>query len=347
MADNAADQRDHLAFLDAILAQGLNKDSHHATLKKAVSDLSGHVMSSEDTLILRGALEKRVAEITPEFSMELTKKKVCIVGFTTHRIEAFKLGDDWEIWGINELHRHHDPKLFDRWFEIHPRSDFEPGGNDQPGDLDHLKTLATFPIPVYMHQHWDDMPASVRFPKEEIEAFHNDAGRRGGYQTNSISWEVAMALMMGAEEIAVVGVDMANNTEYAQERPCLEYWIGIAEAVTGKRVYLPETSDLLCAVGQYGFMDEGNKLRNKMEDRLSWLNSEHNKRLAARRKLEAEYQQLSRKMDLEISEFNGGIGDCAYMIRSWMGGRPGQPGNPTPDRTKDPRTGITGGDNGE
>ena len=353
-APQTVDPQAHLAFLDALLQRGFDRESHHMSLKKAVRELtSGHVMTHEETEVLRTALAKRAAETTrttPSVIVSpdrLVKPKVCIVGFTGHREEAFGLGPDWEIWGINELHRHHPKELFTRWFEIHPRSDFEHESDEKPGDVKHLQELAQFEIPVYMHQHWDDIPASVAFPKAKIEAFHNAAGRRGGYQTNSISWEVAMALMMGAEEVAICGVDMANNTEYAQERPCLEYWIGVAEAVTGRPVFLPETSDLLCAFGQYGFKDEGNRLRNKMEERAAWLHEQHNIRLAARRKLEHDYTVLARKLDIECAEFLGGIQDVSYMIRSWMGGRPGQAGNPTPDRTKDPKTGIKGDDDGK
>ena len=279
---------------------------------------------------------------------KLSRPKVAIVGFTGHRGEAFGRGDDWEVWGINELHRHHDINLFARWFEIHDRGDFENKGEGHPGDPQHLEAMGKFQIPVYMHKHWDDIPASVPFPRDEIIAWHNEQGNKGDYQTSSISWEVALALMLGAEEIGIFGVDMANNIEYAQQRPCLEYWIGVAGRMTGRPVVLPETCDLMTAFGQYGFKDEGNKLRSMMEARLAWLHQMHNHELARLRKMEADkvqadknYQAQHERSVAQVSEWQGAINDCGYMIRSWMGTKHELTGNPTPDRTKDPQTGIT------
>jgi len=279
---------------------------------------------------------------------QLTRPKVAIEGFTGHRGEGFGRGDDWEVWGINELHRHHPLELFTRWFEIHDRGDFEPQGEGKPGDPEHLKQLAEFKIPVYMHKHWDDIPSSVAFPRQEIIDWHNERGNWGEYQTSSISWEVAFALMLGAEEIGIFGVDMANNTEWAEQRNCLEYWIGVAGQMTGKRVVLPETCDLMTAFGQYGFKDEGNKLRSMMEARLAWLHQMDNQHRTILRKLEndkmiadANYAKQHEQAVAHCAEWMGAINDCGYMLRSWMGTKHELTGNPTPDRTKDPQTGIT------
>jgi len=546
---------------------------------------------------------------------QLTRPKVAIEGFTGHRGEGFGRGDDWEVWGINELHRHHPIELFTRWFEIHDRGDFEPQGEGKPGDPEHLKQLAGFKIPIYMHKHWDDIPASVAFPRQEIIDWHNERGNWGEYQTSSISWEVAFALMLGAEEIGIFGVDMANNTEWcigpdsrvltddlrwvpagelkvgdgiiafdensgwqensresarrwrhatvesaevitrpsyrvkledgtefissqehrwltrgehlnrwkrtdelvtshhregrptrivklldtweedlsweagylagafdgeghlcqrplnhcnshtlglgfaqrqnemsaltedilenfgfrfsgklddrsptkkkrpvnkyqikggrpeimrflgsirprrllakfdpsklgvlqrknavavesaefigdqkvialktstgtfvaegfashnSEQRNCLEYWIGVAGQMTGKRVVLPETCDLMTAFGQYGFKDEGNKLRSMMEARLAWLHQMDNHHRTLLRKLEndkmiadANYAKQHEQGVAHCAEWMGAINDCGYMLRSWMGTKHELTGNPTPDRTKDPQTGIT------
>ena len=346
-------------FFAALTERGIDHDSHHMTLKSAVKELTGHQPSAEELVVLRAALKAwqsiesampplpsgaPIGRVNPN---KLSRPKVGIVGFTGHRHEAFGRGDDWEIWGINELHRHHDIRLFHRWFEIHEREDFENRGEGHPGDPDHLKSLGTFDVPVYMHQHWDDIPTSVPFPRDEIIAWHNERGNRGDYQTSSISWEVAHALMLGAEEIGIFGVDMANNTEYAEQRPCLEYWIGVASRMTGKPVVLPETCDLMTAFGQYGFKDQGNKLRTMMEARLAWLHQMHNHHLTALRKLESDkaaadvlYTRQHEQHIAHCAEWLGAINDCGYMIRSWMGTKHELTGNPTPDRSKDPMTAM-------
>ena len=311
-----------------------------------------------------------------------TRDKVAIVGFTDHRVQALELDrSEWEIWGLNELHRYHSWELFDRWFEVHKREDIEQ-------DEQHIEAMAAMGIPVYMQRHHDDIPNSVAFPRERImEALDS------GYFTSSIAWEVAMALMMGFEEIHVYGVDMAQETEYAEQRNCLEFWLGYARG-RGCKVHVPATSDLLKSIGQYGFGVEGDLFTTKLRERLAWLHNQDNDRLKALRSLDSEYNekrpQFQTRADqlqgaireveaAEPSEFRtkrletlheehnkvlsmlrgldaeydrkhtavaaernqvyGAIQDCNYWLRSWA--VPGAASREfTPDRSKDPRTGI-------
>lgn len=348
-------------ILDALLDRGITPETHHATLRKVYGELiEGGTLNREDVAGIRTAMNMRTQEretgeavagtpgprgfkhvVDPR---KLVRPKVAVLGFVEHRKEAFELGEDWEIWGINELHRHHAPNLFHRWFEIHPITDFyEQDGHK--GDQAHLDSLAQYPIPVYMHEHHDFIPASVPFPKDEIVAHFNAMGLRGDYQTSSISWEVAYALYLGAEEIGVFGVDMANAEEYVQQRPCLEYWIAAATILTGREVQVPDTSDLLTSFGEYGFPDVGNELRKMMEARLAWLHTQHNDRNELLRRLESEYKSKHTALKYEEREFIGAIQNMSYMIRSWMGSKMTLPeSGPTPDRSEDPKTGILTGD---
>ena len=233
--------------------------------------------------------------------------KVAILGFTDTRLEA-PFGDpEWEIWGLNELYRYHDARQFSRWFEIHDRKLIEED-KGVPGHWPpHIEALKQFPIPVYMHQHWDDIPNSVAYPKEEMERAFPD----GQYQTSSISWMIALAVLEGFKEIGVYGVDMAQDIEYVQQRPACEYWIGLARGM-GTKVYVPRTSDLLKAVGQYGWGD-GHIFRGKLNERLGWLRAqeeEHKKELAA---LDNKRSQLV----AVLHQFAGAIQDTNYWLRSW------------------------------
>jgi hypothetical protein len=286
--------------------------------------------------------------------VRLTRPNVAIVGFTEHRKLAFQLGDDFEVWGINELHRYEDPSLFHRWFEVHDRKDLE-------GDAEHLKLLGKFDIPVYMHEHWDDIPASVPFPKGWLE---DSLGRTlpvwSKYYTSSIAWEIALAIALGAREIHIYGVDMAQDEEYGVQRPCCEYWIGVAHGL-GIKVYVPPTSDLGKCIGQYGFGDDGSEFALKCKERLGFLHAQDNDLRGKLRQLEAEYQHKTMHLDQQyrtqkdkldeeyrqtreglvhnIGIATGAIQDVEFWRRSW-GVTAGTPGQPTPDRSKDTRTGI-------
>ena len=99
-----------------------------------------------------------------------------------------------------------------------------------------------------MQKHFDDIPCSVPFPRFELEE------KYGAYFTNTISWEIALALHIGVDEIHIYGVNMATDIEYQSQRPSCEYYIGLARG-KGVKVYIPPESDLLKAFYSYGFED--------------------------------------------------------------------------------------------
>lgn len=279
---------------------------------------------------------------------KLTRPNVAIVGFTEHRRLAMELDDTWEVWGLNELHRYEKVENFHRWYEIHDRKVIEP-------DPDHIKAMAGFDIPVYMQRHYDDIAPSVPFPKAAVEQM------AGEYQTSSIAWMLSHAILLGAKRIRIDGVDLAQDTEWAGQRPCVEYLIGLARG-KGIEVAVPDTSDLLKAIGQYGFGAEGHGFRAKLEERVRWLHGQDNDFLAQIRGLDGEFNTLQEKQRREMQDAReklivdyyqkreqllanrwqvyGAIQDCEYFKRSWSVPGDAQPGDPAPDRTLDPRTGI-------
>mgnify|MGYP001584702656 CR=1 FL=1 len=265
-----------------------------------------------------------------------TKDKVAIVGFTDHRKLAFKLGDDFELWGLNELYQYEDVSRFHRWFEIHPRDDFE---KDDAGKK-HLADMGKLDLPIYMHQHFGDIPASMPFPKKELEvALGSD------YFTSTPAWMIGMALAMDFREIHIYGVDMAQDSEYVGQRPCCEYWLGRAEGA-GVRIYRPPVSDLLSAIGQYGF-ENGSAFSAKVQERLRYLHGRDNVILAALRELEAkkesvdvEYKARKDSLFAERMQMVGAIQDCNFWNRSWAVSAAADAASAVPDRSADPQTGI-------
>jgi len=201
--------------------------------------------------------------------------KVAIVGFAPNWDKAPFGNDDFEIWGLNELYKYFSTKkeaVADRWFEIHSR---ESPTKNIP---EHMEWLKQCPIPIYMHDHYDDIPSSVKYPLDEVLEFVYQKGMRldvaidGGfrreknrYGTNSITWMFLLAWMEGFKEIHIYGVDLACNEEYLYQRPNLEYYIGGAQ-VDGVTVVMPESCDLLKAALLYGF-ESDNKFRIKMKER--------------------------------------------------------------------------------
>lgn len=149
--------------------------------------------------------------------------------------------EDWEVWGCGTAWQLTDRA--DRWFELHnidalrqtPRL-YGP----------HLNWLDSQTIPIYVKAKYQGIKNPVLFPiKEVVERF-------GNYWTNTISYMIAVAMLEGAEEIAVMGVNMAWNEEYSEQRPSCEYMLGRAME-SGVIVHIPDVSDLLKAGHLYAF----------------------------------------------------------------------------------------------
>lgn len=179
------------------------------------------------------------------------KTKVAILGFVQHFKQAPFDDPSFEIWGLNELYQF-IPR-WDRWFEIHDRKLYE---NDRNRTSEHIAKLRAMTCPVYMHQHWDDIPNSVPYPLQQVcEAFPNPCPTAMPYLTNSITYEILLAVLEGFQEIHCYGVDMSHSTEYGSQRPSCEWAIGIAQG-RGIKVYLPAESDLLKTNFLYGYQVE-------------------------------------------------------------------------------------------
>lgn len=172
------------------------------------------------------------------------KRKVCIVGFAPGRELAPYDDTSWEFWALNEMYLAKDVRKIDVLFEIHDYNWIKEGKRNPR----HLQWLQKASIPLVMQRHFADIPNSIPFPRAILEE------KYGAYFTNTISWEIALAMHIGVEEIAIYGVNMATDVEYTSQRPSCEYYIGLARGM-GIKVYLPPESDLLKCFYQYGFED--------------------------------------------------------------------------------------------
>jgi hypothetical protein len=196
-------------------------------------------------------------------------RKVAIVGFADSYALAPFEDPGVEIWGINELHRY--LPRWDRWFELHSREAFEIKGNrDQEAHVNWLRAQVGVGLaghrPIFMRELFADIPAGERLPLEWLsDRFFGRFGDRP-YFTSSIGYMLAMAIAEGRDEnfnptgdgsdavgsIGVFGIDLASDTEYGEQRPNAEYFIGLARGL-GITVTIAEGSALLRADHLYGF----------------------------------------------------------------------------------------------
>ena len=239
---------------------------------------------------------ENVEEIPP-YPFTRTKDKVYIVGFAPSWSETPWDDEEADLWGMNALYKVAPDKNWAAWFQLHDVK------RHHPNDLEeHIEFLQKGDFVTFM---WDkelakfDIPKGVAYPREmAIERFDD-------YFTNTVSWMMAQAMIMGYKEIGIYGIDMAQDTEYGTQRPSCEYFIGIARGM-GIKVTIPETADLLKSYLQYGW-DDPSPLRIKMEGRLKELTERRNEAQRQRDEAAAGFLQLS-----------GAIEDVQYFLKNWV-----------------------------
>ena len=208
-----------------------------------------------------------------------TKDRVYIVGCANTKSIVPWNDETAEFWGVNNLYGVPiEGQHYDRWFEVHNIWQDERSGKltrrgatDFRGQpiLDYMKGLDAIKCTVYMQKHWPELiPMSIPYPLAEIVQFFSEKGFSTDvcrYLTNSITYEIVLAIYLGFKSIHVYGVDMQMGTEYAQQRPSCEFWLGVAAGM-GIDVYIPPQADLLKTRFLYGFEEkQQNDFREKTE----------------------------------------------------------------------------------
>lgn len=147
--------------------------------------------------------------------------KVAILGSATGWREAPFADPDYEIWALNDQYLAlEDWQLarVTRWFELH--GDTPITRSRRPPD--HWQRIDALNIPTYT---FHDVPvlATRVFPLKQAV----DAGR--DYFACTCAYQIALALSEGATAIGMYGICFHGTREALVERPCVEWWLGLAE----------------------------------------------------------------------------------------------------------------------
>jgi len=167
---------------------------------------------------------------------------VCLVGAAGPSNRwANDLEPDVEIWAMNMTHRFLQPGKASRWFQMHHRihnsqNGHPPGHFGRP--LDHDEFLRSLEIPIYMQEVDPLIPASVRYPIEQVTS------RWRAYFTSTVPYMIALALHEGVDELGLLGIYLSSTTERQAHRACVEYWLGVAEGM-GVKIVMPDDNPML------------------------------------------------------------------------------------------------------
>ena len=173
--------------------------------------------------------------------------KVAIIGTApSSRMMAPYVDPTWKIWGCSPGNQNVIPKV-DCWFELHANllwPECESYGRP------YLKWLSEQSWPLFM-QDQTLVPRAMVFPKDEVVAEFGPY-----FFTSSFAWMTAFAIMCGAKEVAMYGIDMASRDEYILQRAGGHYFI-VEGARRGVKVWAPHESDIMQPPGLYGYSDKG------------------------------------------------------------------------------------------
>lgn len=167
-------------------------------------------------------------------------KKVAIVGCA----DSWSLApfDDLsvEIWTFNQLMFERVPR-FDRYFDVHI-----PYKNYFKNFEKYEQFLKSNQDKVYIMDAEPELPEANIFEwRKLLEKFSRQ------YFTSSMAWLIAAAIYEEYDEISLFGIDLLLKREYEEQKPCIEYWLGIAEG-KGIKVNIQESSNLLRPALLYG-----------------------------------------------------------------------------------------------
>ena len=168
------------------------------------------------------------------------KKKIAIVGTSPCWHKAPFSDDSWEIWSLG-ANAGVIPR-YNRWFELHTQRVLRAAG----GWENIFGFLGECGDKLTLGHYCPELPFAKLFPVDEIKA------KFGTYFTSSIALLLALAIYEGADEIGLWGIEMLADEEYARQRPCVEYYLGIAHA-SGINIVIAEESPILRAERMYAF----------------------------------------------------------------------------------------------
>jgi hypothetical protein len=137
----------------------------------------------------------------------------------------------WEIWVLGNQMGAHENRRVSRMFEIH--DDLTEHDSGYP------KWLAAKNTPMVVGRGFPiEAPHITVYPFDEVNSI------MGEHLTSSPAYMMGMAILEGATEIGIYGIDMSiDDHEYFYQRSTMYGWIGYARGL-GIKITIPQESNL-------------------------------------------------------------------------------------------------------
>jgi hypothetical protein len=243
-----------------------------------------------------------VAKKGPKQELDLAPHyKVAILGTAPSSRMLAPFGDPtWKIWACSPGNMGTLPRV-DAWCEIHSTLTWP---ENQGYGMPYLKWLSEQTYPVYMQDIEENNTLVPNFTPFPVEACLNEFGPF--FFTSSFSWMMAAAMLKGAKQIALFGVDMASRDEYILQRPGAYYFFMEAKR-RGIVIGAPNESDIMQPPPPYGFFETspfGRKIcarEKELKDRISPMRAEIG------------------KLQSQVTYLEGALEDMDYIKNIWGG----------------------------
>jgi hypothetical protein len=212
-------------------------------------------------------------------------RKIALVGTAPSSSNSAPYDDEsWEIWtlGANVEKGRRITKLF----ELHTQHVLESAGSWN-GLFPYLKEKGA---DVILGHSNSLLPDATPFPKDEL------IGKFGSYFTSSIAWMIGYAILQKPDCIGLWGIDMMGEEEYARQRNCCEYLLGIARGMNIV-LSLADESPLLRSERLYAFehtaLSAGlNIMRNELKTAIAGMEANERKARDERKFYEGQMEML-------------------------------------------------------
>jgi hypothetical protein len=113
---------------------------------------------------------------------------------------------------------------------------------------------------IVMQDVNEDVPGCARFPLMSVS--HEIAMGAKPYLTSTLAHMLTYAIANYGVPIELYGFEAEAQTEYAQQRPCIEYWIGYGRGL-GMSIEAPSSG--LMTGKHYGYEDMDQGYRSRLE----------------------------------------------------------------------------------
>jgi len=238
---------------------------------------------------------EQVVNVAP--AEEAKPLKIALIGTApSSRALAPYSDPSWTIWSCSPGNMGAIPR-YDAWFEIHGSLLWPENKHYGEPYIEFLKKQT---CPVYMQDH-RYCPNATPLPKDSLVKEFGPY-----YFTSSFAWMIAMAIVAGAKEIALYGIDMASKNEYILQRPGIYHYFQEARK-RGIKITAPYESDILQPPGLYGYSEVtpfGRKLIARSQELTERLNG---------------MRQQRDGLIQNITYLEGALEDCDYVTAIWGG----------------------------